>query len=206
MIDTTDREILKILQQNARVSNAEIARQVRMAPSAILERIRKLEARGVIKGYEVRIDPEALGLNLLAYIMVRTKDSGGELHTGEALARIEEVQEVHHIAGEDCFLVKARVRDARALGRLLRERFASGGGISTTRTTIVLETLHETTRLPIDAALLDLGAPGPETAADAAGDAAAGAGDETPAAAAAAREAAGIDQLAMLAAETLHER
>ena len=152
MIDATDRKILKILQQNARTSNAEIARQVGMAPSAILERIRKLETRGVIQGYEARIDPEALGLHLLAYIFVRTTDMGGELRTGEALAAIEEVKEVHHIAGEDCFLVKARVRDARPLGRLLREHFATGGGVTSTRTTIVLETLHETTRLPIDAA------------------------------------------------------
>jgi hypothetical protein len=63
------------------------------------------------------------------------------------------VQEVHHIAGEDCFLVKARVRDARTLGRLLRERFAASGSVVSTRTTIVLETLQETTSLPIDAAL-----------------------------------------------------
>src|SRR5579864_886599 len=196
MIDSTDREILKILQQNARVSNAEIARQVRMAPSAILERIRKLEARGVIKGYEVRIDPEALGLNLLAYILVRTKDFGGELRTGEALAAIEEVQEVHHIAGEDCYLVKARVRDARTLGRLLRERFASGGGNSNTRTTIVLETLHETTRLPIDAALLESAGPTAGAAApDMTGEALAAA---APAATAAAREAARLDELAAL--------
>lgn len=156
MIDSTDREILKILQQNGRMSNAEIARKVRMAPSAVLERIRKLEARGVIQGYEARIDPAALGLDLLAYIFVRSNDIGGELRTGELLSRIEEVQEVHHIAGEDCFLVKARVRDARTLGRLLRERI-SGGAVTSTRTTIVLETLHETTRLPIDASLADAG-------------------------------------------------
>jgi len=186
MIDATDHEILKMLQQNARVSNAEIARQVRMAPSAILERIRKLEARGVIQGYEARIDPEALGLSLLAYIFVRTTDIGGELLTGEELAHIEEVQEVHHIAGEDCFLVKARVRDARSLGRLLRERFTRHGGVVSTRTTIVLETLHETTRLPIDGA--------PEEGQPA----------ETPAAAAAAE--AGDADLLVLPAEAIHER
>jgi Lrp/AsnC family leucine-responsive transcriptional regulator len=153
MIDAIDREILKILQQNARVSNAEIARQIRMAPSAVLERIRKLEGRGVIKGYEARIDPEALGLNLLAYIFVRTNDLGDELHTGDALAQLDGVQEVHHIAGEDCFLVKARTRDARSLGRLLRDRFAAGGSIVSTRTTIVLETLHESAKLPVAAAV-----------------------------------------------------
>jgi Lrp/AsnC family leucine-responsive transcriptional regulator len=178
MIDAIDSEILKILQQNARVSNAEIARQVRMAPSAVLERIRKLEARGVIKGYEARIDPEALGLNLLAYIFVRTNDFGGALHTSEALARLEEVQEVHHIAGEDCFLVKARTRDARSLGRLLRDRFAAGGGIISTRTTIVLETLHESTSLPI--AGIPLETAEPEQGAEPAAGSPAGAAATTP--------------------------
>jgi Lrp/AsnC family transcriptional regulator, leucine-responsive regulatory protein len=153
MIDSNDREILKLLQQNARISNAEIARQVGMAPSAILERIRKLETRGVITGYEARIDPAALGLDLLAFVLMRTTDMSSDLRTGEYLAQLDEVQEVHHIAGEDCFLVKVRVRDARTLGRLLRERFAAAGGAVSTRTTIVLETVHETSRLPIDAAL-----------------------------------------------------
>ncbi|HLX07943.1 MAG TPA: Lrp/AsnC family transcriptional regulator [Thermoanaerobaculia bacterium] len=194
MIDATDREILTILQQNARVSNAEIARQIHMAPSAVLERIRKLESRGVIRGYEVRIDPEALGLNLLAYIFVRTRDIGGELSTGEMLARIDEVQEVHHLAGEDCFLVKARVRDARSLGRLLRERFAASANLTSTRTTIVLETLHETTHLPLDAGPLDAGtAVGTTTDLAAAGRTAA----ET-AAAAAALETAGDHHAAAL--------
>jgi Lrp/AsnC family leucine-responsive transcriptional regulator len=149
MIDAIDHEILNILQQNGRTPNAEIARQVSMAPSAILERIRKLEARGIIKGYEARIDPAALGQNLLAYIFVRSADRAGEVRTGEVLAALKEVQEVHHIAGEDCFLVKVRVSDPRALGRLLRERFNSEAGVVSTRTTIVLETLHETTRLPL---------------------------------------------------------
>ena len=77
MIDETDLQILKILQSNARTPNAEIARQVGMAPSAILERIRKLEQRGVIQGYEARIAPEALGLGMLAFVAVRTEERGG---------------------------------------------------------------------------------------------------------------------------------
>jgi Lrp/AsnC family transcriptional regulator, leucine-responsive regulatory protein len=150
MIDAQDREILNILQKNARTSNAEIARQLGMAPSAILERIRKLEARGVIQGYEARIDPEALGLGLLAYVFVRELGAHSETGVGEALARIPEVQEVHHIAGEDCFLVKVRTADARSLGRLLRDPFVSSGSVRT-RTTVVLETLYETARLPLEA-------------------------------------------------------
>ncbi len=150
MIDEIDRQILSILQQNARTSNAEIARQVDMAPSAVLERIRRLEARGVIQGYEARINPEALGLNLLAFVFVRSTDFDGEAKTAELLASIPEVLEAHHIAGEDCFLLKVRAPDAKTLGRLLRERIGSTGSVQSTRTTIVLETVREESRLPLE--------------------------------------------------------
>ena len=149
MIDDTDRQILTILQGNARISNAEIARQVGMAPSAILERIRRLEAKGVIQGYETRINPEALGLGLLAFVFVRSTDFAGETRTAELLGGFPEVQEVHHIAGEDCFLLKVRVRDAKTLGQLLRS-FSKTGAVSSTRTTIVLETVHENGRLSLE--------------------------------------------------------
>lgn len=151
MIDETDRQILSILQQNARTSNAEIARQVEMAPSAVLERIRRLESRGVIQGYEARINPEALGLGVLAFVFVRSTDFDGEAKTAELLAGIPEVLEAHHIAGEDCFLLKVRARDAKTLGRLLRERIGGTGTVQSTRTTIVLETVCESARLPLSA-------------------------------------------------------
>jgi Lrp/AsnC family leucine-responsive transcriptional regulator len=150
MIDEIDLQILNILQQNARISNAEIARQVGMAPSAVLERIRKLETRGVIQGYEVRINPEAVGLNLLAYVFVRSDERPGELKTVDVLRQIPEVQEVHHIAGEDCYLAKVRVRDAKSLAKLLRDRIGTSGSVRSTRSTIVLETLHESSQLPIE--------------------------------------------------------
>jgi Lrp/AsnC family leucine-responsive transcriptional regulator len=120
-----------------------------MAPSAVLERIRKLETRGVILGYEARINPEALGLNLLAYIFVRSEERVGDKSTGELLAQIPEVQEAHHIAGDDCYLAKVRVPDARSLGRLLREGFGAIPSMRSTRSTIVLDSLRETTHLPV---------------------------------------------------------
>jgi Lrp/AsnC family transcriptional regulator, leucine-responsive regulatory protein len=150
MIDEIDRQILNILQQNARTSNAEIARQIDMAPSAVLERIRRLEAKGVIQGYEARINPEALGLGVLAFVFVRSRDFDGEAKTVELLSQIPEVQEAHHIAGEDCFLLKVRMPDAKSLGRLLRERIGSTGDVQSTRTTIVLETVRESARLPLE--------------------------------------------------------
>ena len=151
MIDDIDRQILNILQQNARTSNAEIARQVDMAPSAVLERIRRLEAKGVVQGYEARINPEALGMHLLAFVFVASSDMSGELKTAGLLARIPEVQEVHHVAGEDCFVLKVRVPDARSLGKLLRERIGSIPTVRSTRTTVVLETVRESAQLPLAA-------------------------------------------------------
>lgn len=151
MIDEIDIRIVEILQQNARTANAEIARQVGMAPSAVLERIRKLEERGVIQGYAARINPEAYGLGLTAYVFVRADERAGAPGTAEQLAAIPEVQEVHHVAGEDCFLTKVRVASPRALGELLQKRFGAIDTIRSTRSTIVLDTVKETALLPAPA-------------------------------------------------------
>jgi Lrp/AsnC family leucine-responsive transcriptional regulator len=149
MIDEIDASILTILQDDARTPNAEIARRVGMAPSAILERIRKLEARGTIQGYETRICPEALGLGLVAFIFVRADERVGQAEAGQQLAALPEVQEVHHVAGEDCYLVKVRVADTTALGRLLREQFGAIACVRSTRSTIVLSTIKESAQLPL---------------------------------------------------------
>lgn len=150
-LDDTDLQILDALQENARISNAEIARQLGMAPSAILERIRKLESRGVIRGYQAQVDPVAVGAGLLAYVFVRVEERLGESLAGGQLAGIPGVLEVHHIAGEDCYLVKVREEDTTHLGALLREKFGAIPTVHSTRTTIVLETVKESSRLPLPA-------------------------------------------------------
>lgn len=149
-LDATDARILVLLQENARTSNADIARAIEMAPSAVLERIRRLEARGIIQGYEAKLDPQALGFGLTAFILVRTEERVGSASIGQALARIPEVQEVHHVAGEDCYLVKVRVADTDRLGTLLRERFGRLKSVRNTRTTIVLSTVKDSQQLPIE--------------------------------------------------------
>jgi Lrp/AsnC family leucine-responsive transcriptional regulator len=120
-----------------------------MAPSAMLERVRKLEAKGVIRGYETRIDPEAVGKHLLAFVFVKVDEPVGALRSGTLLAQIPEALEVHHVAGEDCYLVKMRARDPRDLGRLLQERFGAIPAVRSTRSTIALGTLKESTRLDV---------------------------------------------------------
>lgn len=150
MIDSIDQQILTILQVNARTSNADVARRVGMAPSAVFERIRKLEEQGIVRGYHADIDPNALGLGLLAFIFVRADDEKGAADYSERqLAALPGVLEVHHVAGEDCFLVKVRAPSTEALGQMLREQFGALDSVRSTRTTIVLRSVKETAALPI---------------------------------------------------------
>lgn len=151
IIDGTDRAILNLLQNNARVANTDVARKVGLAPSAVHERIRKLEERGLIRGYSARIDPRPMGWGLLAFVFVRTEDSDVASETARRLAEVPEVQEVHNVAGEDCYLCKVRVESPEALGRLLREKISAIPAVRSTRTTIVLETLKESMSVPIGA-------------------------------------------------------
>lgn len=149
-INDTDRRILEFLQDDARTSNAEIARRIGLAPSAVLERIRKLETAGIIRGYTARLDAQALGQGLCAFVFVRTDDMAGEAETAARISRLPGILEVHHIAGEDCFLVKARARDTEALGRLLSKGIGSIPHVRSTRTTIVLETVKESTAIRVE--------------------------------------------------------
>lgn len=111
--------------------------------------MRKLEARGVILGYTAQINPKAVGLGMLAFVAVRTTEVAGEETVGQDLASLPEVLEVHHVAGDDCFLVKIRARDAEHLGELLKTSIGRISGVRSTRTTIVLGTLKESLQLAI---------------------------------------------------------
>jgi Lrp/AsnC family leucine-responsive transcriptional regulator len=121
-----------------------------MAPSAVLERIRKLEKNGYIDGYEVRLNPKRLKRDLIAFISVVCRRPSDATATGRFLGRLNAVQEVHHVAGGDGLLVKVRVRDTEELGRLIREELAADEGIASTETTVVMSTYKETALIPLD--------------------------------------------------------
>ena len=152
-MDEKDARILEILQRDGRVTNVDLAKAVELTPSATLERVRKLEERGLITGYMAVLDPHALELGLVAFIFLRVDDRGDVLgeadSTAEGLATLPAVQELHHLAGEDCFLVKVRARDTDDLYRILKEELGQFKGIRSTRTTIVLKTVKETAQLPV---------------------------------------------------------
>jgi Lrp/AsnC family leucine-responsive transcriptional regulator len=148
MIDNLDLKILNIIQSHGRMSNAELARKLNMAPSGILERVRRLEKKGVITGYEVRLDAAKLGITITAFIHVLSSDTVGSTEVGKALATIPEVLEVHWIAGDYNYLVKTRLKNGFDLTALLK-KFGQIDGLRDTRTTLVLETIKESQAIPV---------------------------------------------------------
>jgi Lrp/AsnC family leucine-responsive transcriptional regulator len=146
-MDAIDTQILTNLQSDGRVSNAEIGRRVGLAPSAVLERIRRLERDGVIRGYHARLSPPALDRGTLAFVFVQAESRPFDRSVADRLAELPEVLEVHEIAGEDCLLVKLRCASTGELGRILQERIGALPEVRRTRTTIALATIKETAEL-----------------------------------------------------------
>ena len=143
MIDDTDRRILSILLSDAATSKAQIARRLGLAASVISERIRRLEADGVIRGYEVRLDAKKLGKPLLAFVFVTDAKPSQGFDTADALSRVTGLEELHKIAGDDCYLLKLRARDTDELNAIIEEQINPVQSVSRVRTTIVLRPVTE---------------------------------------------------------------
>jgi Lrp/AsnC family transcriptional regulator, leucine-responsive regulatory protein len=141
-LDAIDRRILRLLREDGRMSHAAIAKTVGLSGPAVHDRVRKLEAVGIISGYTAVLDPVALDRSHVAFVMVTLSD-GSEFAMDEPLvARIceeRDVLEFHRIAGQDCYLIKVRTATNKDLEQLLR-RIRMIRGVARTRTTIVLST------------------------------------------------------------------
>ena len=128
-LDVTDHRLLAELQADARLSLAELGRRVGLSSPAVADRLRRLESDGVIVDHRTEVSPEALGLALTSIIRVRP--SPRQLHKVADLARsTPEVVECHRITGEDCFFIKAHVRDVHHLEDLI-DRFTPYGQTTT---------------------------------------------------------------------------
>ncbi len=148
-MDNTDLQILQILQKKARVPNVEVARNIGMAPSAVLERIKKLEAQGVIQGYEVRLNPDMFKCSMIAFVHIQVETAEQLPETGRILSDIEQIQEVHYLAGEDCLMIKLRVSGNTELESILRTKVANLDHVKSTRTFIVLASYKESAKIKL---------------------------------------------------------
>ncbi len=128
-VDATDWRILDELQKNGRVSYADLARAVAMSPSAVAERVRRLEETGVIAGYRATVDPSRVGLDVMAFVRVRYP-TGNYRPFHALLDSTPEIIEAHHVTGEDCFVLKVVARSMRHLEEV-NGRIAGVGAVTT---------------------------------------------------------------------------
>lgn len=140
MLDQKDLQLLGALQKNARATYAELGEQIGLSQSSVFERLRKLEARGVITGYRAVIDPDALGLHVTAFVSVITSGTCSDL--AREVEHFPEVEEFHSVAGETCALLKVRTTSTYALQDFL-DRLRSMESVERTNSTIVLRTQFE---------------------------------------------------------------
>ncbi|WP_448600607.1 Lrp/AsnC family transcriptional regulator [Thermoleptolyngbya sp.] len=148
-LDDIDSKVIAHLMQNGRMTWAELAMVLQLSAPAAGDRVRRLEERGVILGYTARVDPEAVGCHLTAFIAVTLERPEHRALFLEKVHQLAEVQECHHIAGDDDYWLKVRCQHTKDLERLISDELKSLPGILRTRTTIVLSTVKETSVLPV---------------------------------------------------------
>ncbi len=128
-VDSTDWRILGELQKDGRASYADLARAVAMSPSAVAERVRRLEETGVIAGYRATVDPGRVGLDVMAFVRLRYP-TGNYRPFHALLDSTPEIIEAHHVTGEDCFVLKVVARSMRHL-ETVTGRIAGLGSVTT---------------------------------------------------------------------------
>jgi Lrp/AsnC family leucine-responsive transcriptional regulator len=150
-IDRIDRAILAQLQADGRLSNAELARRVNLSPPACLERVRRLERVGLIRGYVALLDPGMLGGGMLVFIEIVLDRTTPEVFERfkEAIATMPEIQECYMVAGGFDYLVKARVRDMAAYRDFLGTTLVALPGVRETHTYAVMEEVKATTAIAL---------------------------------------------------------
>ncbi len=137
-LDDIDRILLRRLVADGRATLAELAASAGLSVSAVQSRVRRLESRGVVAGYSARINPEALGQLLSAFVAITPLDPSQPDDAPGRLEHIEEIESCHSVAGEESYVLFVRVESARALEDLL-QRIRTAANVRT-RSTIILNT------------------------------------------------------------------
>jgi len=148
-LDSLDYKAIEQLMVQGRMTWSDLAAVLQLSAPATADRVRRLEEKGVIQGYAAQIHPPAVGMDLLAYVAVTLERPD---HRAAFLALVQqtpEIQECHHVAGEDDYWLKVRCCHTRHLEQLISDRLKSLPGIVRTRTTIVLSTVKETPHIPL---------------------------------------------------------
>jgi Lrp/AsnC family leucine-responsive transcriptional regulator len=150
-LDRTDLRILATLQTHGRITNAELAAEINLSPSACLRRMQKLEADGVIAGYGARLEPRSLGLGLQAFVRVQLSRHEAEAidQFTERVAEWDEVVSCYALTGDMDYLLQVYVADLEGFSRFLLDRLLNAAGVADVNTSFVLRTVKASTALPL---------------------------------------------------------
>ena len=140
-MEETDGEILRLLANDGRMSYTDIAKSTGLSVSAVHSRVRRLEQRGVIRGYQAVLDPEALDLALTAFVSIKPIDPAAPDDAPERLTGVAAIEACHSVAGDESYILKVRVASPAALEAVLQDIRAAAN--VSTRTTVVLSTPYE---------------------------------------------------------------
>lgn len=144
-----DSKVLRLLMHAGRTSWADLAEHLGLSAPAAAERVRRLEQRGLIRGYAALVDPEGAGYPLAAFVAVELDRPDRRSSFLKRVTAMPEVAECHRVAGDDDYLLKVRARSTKDLDRFLVESLKAIPGVLRTRTTIVLSTVKESVEVPL---------------------------------------------------------
>jgi len=151
LLDGVDRKILRVLQREGRISNAELSERINLSPTPCLRRVKKLEDAGVIGRYVAELDPAQLGLKVSAYVFVRLERNStvNAERFEEAIRTLQQVEECSVLSGEYDYLVKVVAEDLEDYERFIKQRLAAIEEVDTINTTIILKQVMSRQPLPV---------------------------------------------------------
>jgi Lrp/AsnC family leucine-responsive transcriptional regulator len=148
-MDSIDRRLIIRLQFAGRETWAKLGKTLGLTGPAVAERVRRLQQRGILRGFAALVNPESVGMSVTAFVGVSLERAALREPFLKRVAFIPEVQECHHVTGDDEFLLKLRCRNPLDLDRVVSEELKGTPGVVRARTTVVLRTTKETTVVPL---------------------------------------------------------
>ena len=150
-LDPTDRKILEILQTNSNITNAQLAQEIGLSPAPTLERVKKLETAGVIKSYHAVVDLASVGIGVSTFVMVSLKGHNKDNISKfiDAISKISEVVECHHVTGQADFILKIVAPDIPAYQTLMLEKVTNIEVVDNMQSTVILSTFKDSKVVPL---------------------------------------------------------
>ncbi|NJL12106.1 MAG: Lrp/AsnC family transcriptional regulator [Microscillaceae bacterium] len=150
-IDNTDRKILQILQSNAKITNAQLSKEIGLSPAPTLERVKKLENLGIIRSYHATLDSDKVGLGVMTFVQVFLASHKKSVLDAfmEKINKIDNVVECHHVTGSCDFIIKVISEDIQSYQKLMLEEISEIEEISNMQSLVILSTFKDNKVLPI---------------------------------------------------------